>query len=102
MKIAIMAAARTSARRGDVSAGAWVDAAVESSAGSFIAQSDCTHEAKTAAREHRIRPLYWEGQLQRRPLTKEDHTMANPFVHVELHSNDLKKAKEFYSKLFGW
>ena len=28
--------------------------------------------------------------------------MANPFVHVELHSNDLKKAKEFYSKLFGW
>src|SRR4029453_7136658 len=34
--------------------------------------------------------------------TKEEHTMANPFVHVELHSNDLKKAKEFYSKLFGW
>jgi uncharacterized protein len=28
--------------------------------------------------------------------------MANPFVHVELHSNDLKKAKEFYSKLFDW
>jgi len=28
--------------------------------------------------------------------------MANPFVHVELQSNDLKKAKEFYSKLFGW
>ena len=28
--------------------------------------------------------------------------MANPFVHVELHSNDLKKAKEFYAKLFGW
>jgi predicted enzyme related to lactoylglutathione lyase len=28
--------------------------------------------------------------------------MANPFVHVELHSNDLKKAKDFYAKLFGW
>lgn len=28
--------------------------------------------------------------------------MANPFVHVELHSNDLKKARDFYSKLFDW
>jgi predicted enzyme related to lactoylglutathione lyase len=28
--------------------------------------------------------------------------MANPFVHVELHTNDLAKAKTFYSKLFGW
>ena len=23
-------------------------------------------------------------------------------MHVELHSNDLKKARDFYSKLFGW
>jgi uncharacterized protein len=28
--------------------------------------------------------------------------MANPFVHVELHTGDLGRAKEFYSKLFGW
>ena len=28
--------------------------------------------------------------------------MANSFVHVELHTNDLAKAKTFYSKLFGW
>ena len=28
--------------------------------------------------------------------------MANPFVHVELHTSDLPKAKAFYSKLFGW
>jgi len=28
--------------------------------------------------------------------------MANPFVHVELHTGDLARAKEFYSKLFGW
>jgi predicted enzyme related to lactoylglutathione lyase len=28
--------------------------------------------------------------------------MAHPFVHVELHTSDLAKAKEFYSKLFGW
>ena len=28
--------------------------------------------------------------------------MANPFVHVELNTTDLGKAKNFYSKLFDW
>jgi uncharacterized protein len=28
--------------------------------------------------------------------------MANPFVHVELNTNDVAKAKSFYSKLFDW
>ena len=28
--------------------------------------------------------------------------MANPFVHVELNTTDLPKAKDFYSKLFDW
>lgn len=28
--------------------------------------------------------------------------MANPFVHVELHTRDLPKAKAFYAGLFGW
>lgn len=28
--------------------------------------------------------------------------MANPFVHVELATTDLGKAKSFYTKLFGW
>jgi len=28
--------------------------------------------------------------------------MANPFVHVELNTTDLTKAKAFYGKLFGW
>lgn len=28
--------------------------------------------------------------------------MANPFVHVELATNDLAKAREFYGKLFDW
>ena len=28
--------------------------------------------------------------------------MANPFVHVELHTKDLAKAKAFYGRLFGW
>ena len=28
--------------------------------------------------------------------------MANPFVHVELNSTDVPKAKTFYGKLFDW
>ncbi|MDP1993224.1 MAG: VOC family protein [Syntrophales bacterium] len=28
--------------------------------------------------------------------------MANPFVHVELSTTDLGKAKTFYGKLFDW
>ncbi|MBV8244834.1 MAG: VOC family protein [Candidatus Eremiobacteraeota bacterium] len=28
--------------------------------------------------------------------------MANPFVHVELNSSDLGKARPFYEKLFDW
>ncbi len=28
--------------------------------------------------------------------------MPNPFVHVELATNDLRKAREFYKNLFDW
>src|SRR5437016_5972619 len=28
--------------------------------------------------------------------------MANPFVHVELNTTDVDKAKEFYDQLFDW
>lgn len=28
--------------------------------------------------------------------------MANPFVHVELTTNNLEKSKDFYGKLFDW
>jgi predicted enzyme related to lactoylglutathione lyase len=28
--------------------------------------------------------------------------MANPFVHVELNTSDVDKAKSFYGKLFDW
>ena len=28
--------------------------------------------------------------------------MANPFVHIELMSTDVAKAKAFYGKLFDW
>ena len=28
--------------------------------------------------------------------------MANPFVHVELHTQDPERAKKFYTALFDW
>ncbi len=28
--------------------------------------------------------------------------MANPFVHVELQTTDLKRARDFYARLFDW
>jgi uncharacterized protein len=28
--------------------------------------------------------------------------MANPFVHMELNTTDVQKAKEFYGQLFDW
>ena len=28
--------------------------------------------------------------------------MANPFIHIELASTDVAKAKDFYGKLFDW
>ena len=28
--------------------------------------------------------------------------MANPFVHVELQTTDVAKAKQFYARLFDW
>lgn len=28
--------------------------------------------------------------------------MANPFVHIELHTQDPKKSKKFYTDMFDW
>lgn len=28
--------------------------------------------------------------------------MSNPFVHMELNTSDLEKAKKFYGEMFGW
>jgi predicted enzyme related to lactoylglutathione lyase len=33
---------------------------------------------------------------------REGHPMANPFIHVELNTTDVAKAKSFYGKLFDW
>jgi predicted enzyme related to lactoylglutathione lyase len=35
-------------------------------------------------------------------MLKGEQVMANPFVHIELATTDVAKAKEFYSKLFDW
>jgi predicted enzyme related to lactoylglutathione lyase len=35
-------------------------------------------------------------------MMTENNTMANAFVHVELNTTDVDKAKAFYGKLFEW
>jgi len=32
----------------------------------------------------------------------QEKMMANPFVHIELNTNDLSKANTFYRELFDW
>ena len=32
----------------------------------------------------------------------KESPMSNPFCHVELNTTDVKKAKDFYGKLFDW
>jgi uncharacterized protein len=34
--------------------------------------------------------------------SKENSIMGNPFVHIELNTDDVSKAKKFYLKLFDW
>ena len=34
------------------------------------------------------------------PIQSEEPPMANPFVHVELNTQDVAKAKSFYQSLF--
>jgi hypothetical protein len=34
--------------------------------------------------------------------TSKEKDMANPFVHVELNTADVSKAKAFYGSLFSW
>src|SRR3984957_12087676 len=38
----------------------------------------------------------------RHDLTSKEKHMANPFVHVELNTADVSKAKTFYGSLFNW
>ncbi len=30
------------------------------------------------------------------------HARENPIVHLELHTNDLRRARDFYAQLCGW
>src|ERR1700730_2219797 len=36
------------------------------------------------------------------PSQTSEQSMANPFVHVELNTQDVAKAKSFYQSLFAW
>src|ERR1700730_17022861 len=36
------------------------------------------------------------------PSQTREQSMANPFVHVELNTQDVAKAKSFYQSLFAW
>ncbi len=44
--------------------------------------------------------VLWPSRPNPRP--SEDTTMPNPFVHVELNTTDVARAKAFYEKLFTW
>jgi predicted enzyme related to lactoylglutathione lyase len=35
-------------------------------------------------------------------ITLRRYSMANPFVHIELQSQDLEKSKKFYAGMFDW
>src|SRR6266705_1197079 len=51
---------------------------------------------------HASEAKYRYRQRPAAALSPRSQTMANPFVHVELHTKDLAKAKTFYGQLFGW
>src|ERR1700730_1600932 len=36
------------------------------------------------------------------PSQTSEQSMANPFVHIELNTQDVAKAKSFYQSLFAW
>ncbi len=35
-------------------------------------------------------------------ISNREELMANPFVHIELHTHQPEKAKKFYGELFDW
>jgi predicted enzyme related to lactoylglutathione lyase len=43
-----------------------------------------------------------KGALRHTISSRGNFIMANPFVHFELNTPDLAKAKAFYGALFGW
>jgi uncharacterized protein len=49
----------------------------------------------------------WRRKVRHHDLIRNDSIskekdMANPFVHVELNTTDVSKAKAFYGSLFNW
>src|SRR5204863_2250128 len=52
-----------------------------------------------APRDLELRPM---REWRRRVPGGEEVHMANPFIHVELNTTDVDKAKQFYGRLFDW
>src|SRR5258707_11659101 len=61
------------------------------SSGSPSRHMSCCPRASTASPG--TSGTFWENL--------EEH-MGNPFVHVELNTSDVDKAKKFYGQLFAW
>jgi uncharacterized protein len=58
------------------------------------------YQAAVSQNHHRHLDL---GQYAHRgQYLQKEQTMANPFVHVELHTRDPEKAEKFYKELFDW
>jgi predicted enzyme related to lactoylglutathione lyase len=51
--------------------------------------------------QEKRRPAPQQG-VPKIPLDLEEAAVANPFVHVELNTTDVGKAKSFYEQLFSW
>jgi len=49
-----------------------------------------------------MQTIYRDATFEEIISILKDETVANPFCHVELNTTDVKKAKDFYSKLFEW
>jgi uncharacterized protein len=53
------------------------------------------------------REVVWRMKLYNATFSEiiavlEEKIMPNPFCHIELNTVDVKKAKDFYGKLFNW
>ena len=49
-----------------------------------------------------MQTIYRDATFEEIISILKEETVANPFCHVELNTTDVKKAKDFYSKLFEW
>jgi predicted enzyme related to lactoylglutathione lyase len=49
-----------------------------------------------------MQTIYRDATFEEIISILKEEIVANPFCHVELNTTDVKKAKDFYRKLFDW